>query len=113
MAEYTIRFVTTAASRGVPYRKLDSRLELNYIFSLRCERTVGKDHVIDAIPGAAMQRAAFASYHGNAEGKVEVCHQPASDFHIYMNRRLLLEYIRPVASFAHQPRSGKCLQERW
>jgi len=35
LAEYNVRFAKTAARRGVAYRKLDARLDLNYIFSLR------------------------------------------------------------------------------
>ncbi len=40
LAEYNVRFARSAASRGIAYRKLDSRLDLNHIFSLRYERTV-------------------------------------------------------------------------
>ena len=94
LAEYNVRFAKTAARRGVAYRKLDARLDLNYIFSLRYERTVGKDHVITAIPGVTVQLPALASGQGYAGKKVEVCHQPAGDFHIYLNRRLL--HIEPA-----------------
>jgi transposase len=98
LAEYNVRFARSATSRGIACRKLDSRLDLNYIFSLRCERTVGKDHVVTAIPGLAVQLPALANDHGYADKKVEVCHQPAGDFQIYLNQRLLhLEPAPPDA----------------
>ncbi len=34
LAEYNVRFARTDTRRGTAYRKLDSRLDLNYIFSL-------------------------------------------------------------------------------
>ena len=98
LADYNIRFAKTPARRGAAYRKLDARLDLNYIFSLRYERTVGKDHVVTAIPGVTVQLPALANGSGCAGKKVEVCHQPGGDFHIYLNRRLL--HIEPAAPAA-------------
>jgi len=98
LADYNVRFAKTPARRGAAYRKLDARLDLNYIFSLRYERTVGKDHVVTAIPGVTVQLPALASGNGYAGRKVEVCHQPGGDFHIYLNRRLLhIESAPPAA----------------
>jgi transposase len=89
LVEYNTRFARTAVRSGAAYRKLDSRLDLDYIFSLRYERTVGKDHVVTAIPGVTVQLPALANGRGYAGKKVEVCHQPNGDFHIYLDRRLL------------------------
>ena len=50
--------------------------------------------MITAIPGVTVQLPALASGQGYAGKKVEVCHQPAGDFHIYLNRRLL--HIEPA-----------------
>lgn len=98
LAEYNARFGKTA-TRPVPvWRKLDSRLDLNYIFSLRYERTVGKDHVITAIPGVTIQLPPLASGRGYAGKKVEACHQPNGDFHVYLDRRLL--HIEPAGADA-------------
>ena len=94
LAEYNVRFARTAASRGIAYRKLDTRLDLNYIFSMRYERTVGKDHVVTAIPGFTVQLPPLANGNGYAGKKVEICHQPGGDFHIYLNHRLL--HIEPA-----------------
>lgn len=88
-ADYNVRFAKPARSTGTAYRKLDSRLDLNYIFSLRYERTVGKDHVVTAIPGVTIQLPSLASGRGYAGKKVEVCHQTNGDFHVYLDRRLL------------------------
>jgi len=89
LLEYNERFGHTPASSGLAWRKLDSRLDLNYIFSLRYERTVGNDHVITAISGVRVQLPPLASGRGYAGKKVEVCHQPDGNFHIYLDRRLL------------------------
>ena len=94
LAEYNQQFGRPAARAGAAYRKLDRRLDLNYIFSLRYERTVGHDHVIGAIPGVKIQLPALASGHGYAGKKVNVCHQPNGDFHIYPDRRLL--HVEPA-----------------
>jgi transposase len=87
--EYNQRFTQPAARAGVAYRKLDRRLGLNYIFSLRYERSVGHDHVINAIPGGKIPLPPLANGRGYAGKKVEVCQQPNGDFHIYLDRRLL------------------------
>ena len=94
LVAYNQHFAKPARQSGVAWRKLDSRLDLDYIFSLRYERTVGKDHVIAAIPGMPVQLPAPPSGLGFAGKKVEVCHQPNGDFHIFLNRRLL--HIEPA-----------------
>jgi hypothetical protein len=98
VAEYNVRFAKPASRQGTAYRKLDARLDLNYIFSLRYERVVGKDHVITAIPGITVQLPSLASGRGYAGKKVEVCHQPGGDFHIYLNQRLL--HVEPASPAA-------------
>lgn len=95
LAEYNTRFGKHPKDQAAVWRKLDSRLDLNYIFSLRYERVVGKDHVITAIPGVTIQLPPLATGRGYAGKKVEVCHQPNGDFHVYLDRRLL--HIQPAA----------------
>lgn len=98
LADYNASFAKTATSDGTSFRKLDARLDLNYIFSLRYQRTVGKDHVVTAIPGLTVQLPALANGRGYASKKVEVCHQPNGDFHFYLDRRLLhIEGAHPDA----------------
>jgi len=110
LAEYNVSFAKTATRAGAAYRKLDARLDLNYIFSLRYERTVGKDHVVTAIPGVTIQLPALANGRGYAGKKVDVCHQPNGDFHVYLDRRLLhMEVASPDAGpvRAHAFRKSK------
>jgi hypothetical protein len=110
LADYNVRFAKAPARPGAAWRKLDSRLDLNYIFSLRYERTVGKDHVIIAIPHVDVQLPCLANGRGYAGKKVEVCQQPSGDFHIYLERRLLhVEPARPDAGpvRAHPFRTSK------
>jgi len=105
LAEYNQRFARAAARPGLAYRKLDRRLDLDYIFSLRYERPVGHDHVVSAIPGVKIQLPPLAKGRGYAGKKVEVCQQPNGDFHIYLERRLL--HIEPA-----QPDAGAVRAQR-
>jgi transposase len=89
LIDYNIRFSKTASRPASVWRKLDSRLDLNYIFSLRYERMVGKDHIINAMPGVTIQLPSLSNGRGYAGKKVEVCQQPNGDLHIYLDRRLL------------------------
>lgn len=98
LADYNGRFGKIAAKPVPVWRKLDSRLDLNYIFSLRYERMVGKDHIITAIPGVTIQLPPLASGRGYSGKKVEVCHQPNGDFHVYLDRRPL--HIQTAAADA-------------
>ena len=103
LTEYNERFGKSAPRAATVWRKPDSRLDLNYIFSLRYERAVGKDHVITAIPGVSIQLPPLAGGRGYAGKKVEVCHQPNGEFHVYLNRRLL--HIEPAAANAEPVRA--------
>jgi hypothetical protein len=90
------------------WRRLDARLDLNYIFLLRYERIVGKDHVVTAIPGTTIQLPPLASGRGYAGKKVEVCHQPNGDFHVYLDCRLL--HIQPASADAGPVRAHEFRQ---
>lgn len=103
--DYNDRFAKTAARPAPVWRKLDSRLDLNYIFSLRYERTVGKDHIITALPGVTIQLPPLASGRGYAGKKVEMCHQPNGDFPVYLDRRLL--HIQPACGNVSPVRAHK------
>lgn len=87
--EYHQRFGRVPVRTGSAYRKLDPRLDLDYIFSLRYERVVGGDHMVTAIPGVKFQLPPLASGRGYAGRKVDVCQQPYGDFHVYLDGRLL------------------------
>jgi transposase len=115
LAEYNERFCKTPQRTAAVWRHLDSRLDLNYIFSLRYERVVGKDHVVTAIPGTKIQLPPLTSGRGYAGRKVEVCHQPGGEFHVYLDRRLLhVQQASTDASpvRAHQFRTNKAPRKK-
>ena len=98
LASYNERFAKAPLRAAPVWRRLDSRLDLNYIFSLRYERVVGKDHVITAVPGVTIQLPPLTSGRGYAGRKVEVCQQPGGDFHVFLDRRLL--HVQPTTADA-------------
>jgi hypothetical protein len=91
LLSYNQRFPKAAKEPGLAWRKLDRRLDLDYIFSLRYERTVGKDHVVTIGENISIQLPALANQRGFAGKKVEVCHQPDGRMLVYLERRLLME----------------------
>jgi len=91
LADYNQRFARPAKETAPAWRRLDRRVDLDYIFSLRYERTVGKDHVISLGEGISIQLPALANQRGYAGRKVEVCQQPDGRLLVYLERRLLLE----------------------
>lgn len=98
LPDYNQSFAKPAQKPALAYRKLDRRLDLDYIFSLRYSRTVNHDHVITAIPGVSLQLPPLANGRGYAGKSVEVCHQPHGDFHVYLDRSLLhIERADPTA----------------
>jgi hypothetical protein len=94
LPQYNERFAKPAACPGRAYRKLDVRLDLDYIFSLRYERVVGQDHTIAALPGVTVQLPPLPGPRGYAGKKVEVCQQPNGDLRVYLQRRLL--HVQPA-----------------
>jgi hypothetical protein len=101
--EYNQQFLRPARRAGSAYRKLDCRLDLDYVFSLRYERTVNHDHTIAALPGVTVQLPALSAKKGYAGKKVEVCQQPNGDVRIYLEGRLLL--VQPAPENAPPPRA--------
>jgi transposase len=103
LTDYNHRFAKPARETAQAWRKLDRRLDLDYIFSLRYERTVGKDHVVSLGEDVSLQLPALANQRGFAGRKVEVCQQPDGRLLVYLERRLLLEQAavqdRPVRAF--------------
>jgi transposase len=97
LPEYNQRFAKPPKEAGQAWRKLDRRLDLDYIFSLRYERTVAKDHVISVGEGISIQLPPLANQRGFAGRKVEVCQQPDGRLLVYLERRLLMEQAAPAA----------------
>lgn len=94
LGEFNERFAQPARDSQVAYRHRDRRLDLDYICSLRYERTVNPDHTVAALPGLTVQLPALAGQRGYAGKKVEVCQQPNGDLKFYLNRSLL--HVEPA-----------------
>jgi transposase len=89
LPEFNQQFARAASQPGVVYRKLDARLDLDYIFALRYERVVNQDHTIVVGVGLRVQLPELPGHRGYAGKKVEVCQQPNGDVQVYLERRLL------------------------
>jgi len=89
LPEYNEQFAQPARQTTVAYRKLDSRLDLDYIFALRYQRVVNPDHTIVVGAGLRVQLPALPGHTGFAGKAVEVCQQPNGDVMVYLERRLL------------------------
>ena len=99
LTEYNPHFAQPASQPGVAYRKLDARLDLDYIFALRYERVVNPDHTIVVGVGLRVQLPELPGHKGYAGKKVEVCQQPNGDVKVYLERRLLYtELAEPGAA---------------
>jgi len=46
LPEYNRQFARAASQTGMAYRKLDARLDLDYLFGLRYEWVVNRDHTV-------------------------------------------------------------------
>ena len=86
---YNQQFAQPAVQTGRAYRKLDARLDLDYIFALRYERVVNPDHTIVVGADLRVQLPALEGRAGYAGKKIEVCQQPNGDVKVYLNRRLV------------------------
>jgi transposase len=89
--EYNRQFVKAPQQAGSAYRKLDRRLDVDRIFSLRYERIVSNDHVIRVGPGLKVQLPPLPGPKGFAGRTVVVCHAPDGRIRVYLDDRLLLE----------------------
>ena len=94
LVQFNQKFARPARKAQTAYRKLDPRLDLDYILSLRYERTVNRDHTVAALPGRWVQLPPLPGKRGYAGKKVEVCQQPNGDLRIYLDRRLL--HVEPA-----------------
>jgi transposase len=110
LTDYNTAFAKTPSRAGSAYRKLDVRLDLNYILSLRYQPTVGNDHIVTPIPGLQVQLPALANGRGYAGKKVDACQQPNGDFHFYLNHRLL--HIEVAAADAGPVRAHRFRQTK-
>jgi transposase len=74
MQDYNGKFGVVARETGSDFRRLSKRLNWDRLFSLKYERTVGKDHVI-SFGGHSIQLPARKGKLGYAGARVELSHQ--------------------------------------
>ena len=112
LAAHNERFAQPAKKSSPAWRKLDRRLDLDYIFSLRYERTVGKDHVVSLGEGITIQLPPLPQQRGYAGRKVEVAQQPDGRLLVYLERRWLMEQAAPPAAPPGRPVRALDMQRR-
>jgi transposase len=91
LEDYNRQFAKVPRQVGSAYRKLDRRLDLDRIFSLRYERRVGNDHVIRVGPDLKVQLPPLPGHKGFAGRMVQVCHAPDGCIRVYLDDRFLLQ----------------------
>ena len=89
LRQFNQQFPQPASQAGLAYRKLDRRLDLDYLFSFRYERVVNPDHTIVVGDGLRVQLPPLPGNKGFAGKRVEVCQLPNGDVKVYLDRRLL------------------------
>jgi hypothetical protein len=113
--DYNERFAIAARETGNDFRPLSKKLNRDRLFSLRYERVVGKDHVIQ-FGARSIQLPAKKGKLGYAGARVELSHQLNGELHVWhgeahlMSMALPLEYTpgraprRPAVRKKKQPR---------
>jgi len=115
MDAYNRRFAVSAAERAQDFRPLSKKLNSDRLFSLKYERTVGKDHVIP-FGARSIQLPAKRGKLGYAGSKVELSHQLNCELVVWLGDERLhttelpLDYApgqaprRPQVAKKKQPR---------
>lgn len=88
--EYNRKFGVAAKQSSTMFRRADRRLNLDRIFSLKYERTVGKDHVIQ-FGSRRLQLPPVKNGIGYAGQKVELSHQMNGELHVWLGAQRLLQ----------------------
>ena len=110
VGEYNRKFGVEAKQAGSVFRRVDRRLNLDRVFSLKYERTVGRDHVIE-FGSRSLQLPPEKRGKGYAGQKVELSHQLNGELHVWLQDRdllqqpLALEYAPGLAP--RRPQVGK------
>jgi len=95
IGEYNQHFGVEAKQAGSVFRKVDRWLNLDRIFSLQYERTVGRDHVIE-FGSRSIQLPAGKNGCGYAGQKVELNHQLNGELHVWLGDRHLTQQSIPL-----------------
>ena len=87
VADFNLAFSVKPADIGSAFRKLDRRLDLNRVFSLRYTRVVANDHTVTF--GPLTIQLPPLNGKGYAGTTVDLCHQPDGALSIYLGQDLL------------------------
>lgn len=93
--EYNRKFGVEAKQTGSMFRRVERRLNLDRVFSLKYERTVGRDHVIE-FGSRSLQLPPAKNGTGYAGQKVELSHQLNGELHVWLADRRLMQMPLPV-----------------
>lgn len=97
-ADYNARFGVQAREAANDFRPLSRKLNWERMFSLRYERVVGKDHVIQ-FGARSIQLPARKGQPGYARARVELSHQLNGELHVWHGQqdlfwmKLPLDYV--------------------
>jgi hypothetical protein len=95
VGEYNRKFGVEAKQAGSMFRRVDRRLNLDRVFSLKYERTVGRDHVIQ-FGSRSIQLPPAKNGTGYAGKIVELSHQLNGELHVWLGERHLMKQSLPL-----------------
>jgi transposase len=93
--DYNGRFAVAAREATSEFRRLSRKLNWDRLFSLRYERTVGKDHVIE-FGSRSLQLPARKGNCGYAGVRVELSHQLNGELHVWQGEEHLFSMALPL-----------------
>jgi hypothetical protein len=97
--DYNRRFAVPAREAANDFRPLSKKLNWDRLFSLRYERVVDKDHVVE-LGGRSIQLPARPSQPGYAGARVELSHQLNGELHVWHGEQALFSMKLPL-DYAH------------
>ena len=93
--DYNRRFAVEAREMANDFRPLSKKLNWDRVFSLRYERVVGKDHVIE-FGARSIQLPAGKGRQGYAGARVELSHQLNGQLHVWHGEQDLFSMQLPL-----------------
>ncbi|MGD0436588.1 MAG: ISNCY family transposase [Bryobacteraceae bacterium] len=93
--DYNQRFAVAARETANDFRPLSKKLNWDRLFSLRYERVVGKDHVVD-FGARSIQLPARKDGQGYAGVRVELSHQLNGELHVWHGQQDLFSMQLPL-----------------
>ena len=95
LGQYNRQFCVEAKQKGNAFRPLSRRENWDRLFSLKYERMVGNDHVVQ-FGGLALQLPAKAGKFGYAGERVELSHQLNGELHVWLGQQRLYSMALPL-----------------